>query len=84
MIEAQASGLYCLIPESLSDENKSMTDFIGLYNLNGDEAEQADWLGRHASPVGRAARSSSACVQISNCGCTIRDKANELRKIYNP
>lgn len=81
IIEAQASGLYCLIPDHLPTESR-VTELIGLYNLNDDEAGPADWLGRHASSDGREARSSAACVQIAACGYAIQDKANELRKIY--
>lgn len=82
LLEAQASGLYCLVPDHLSDENKHTTDLISLYNLNDDESEQVDWLDLHTSPEGRVERSRSACAQISACGYSIRGKANELRKIY--
>lgn len=82
LMEAQASGLYCLLPDNLSDENKSTTNLIGVYSLYEDEVVPADWLNRHVSPEGRAERSLSACAQIADCGFSIRDKANELRALY--
>ncbi|MCM1326105.1 MAG: glycosyltransferase [Bacteroidales bacterium] len=83
LLEAQASGLYAICSENISEEVMA-TDLCVVKLLdNQDEwVEQICSFQEQISSSGRVERSEAAVRQIENKNLEIRKQADRLREIY--
>lgn len=80
VIEAQASGLQCIVSDTVPSETKvsENIDYMSLQlpaKLWAEKAAASDTKNRRI-------KSEAACKSITNCGYGIEKEAYRLRKIY--
>ncbi len=78
-LEAQASGLRCLVSDVVPPEARIREDFAVMPLADGAQA-WADWL-LSLKPVAEGAR-AGAWKEIRDAGCDIREVGRYARKLY--
>ena len=93
VVEAEASGLQCLVSDSVTDE-VDVTDLVTMMSLNEDPAAWAkkiiDDLILKSNPVGesgiafgnRAECSEYACNELKQAGFDVKAQAKEMTYFY--
>ncbi len=80
VIEAQASGLPCIVSDTVPSETK-VSDNIKYISLQLPVEHWAKETVR-TDIQNRSIKSKAACESIASCGYGIEQEANRLRKIY--